>query len=167
MSITPDECACEVLEVVPLIMRAIRAQMRSCRTPDLSVPQFRALTFLHGRKGASLSDVAEHVGLTLPSMSKMIDGLVARRLVKRQAHPQDRRRVKLALTARGQTALEVAYGATRARLAERLAALPASQRITVARAMGILRPAFTTGREADVETLRRILADPRNTSAAV
>ena len=41
MRISPDDCAREVLEVVPLIMRAIRTDMRSHRTPDLSVPQFR------------------------------------------------------------------------------------------------------------------------------
>ncbi len=166
MSITPDESAREVLEVVPLIMRTIRAQMRNCRVPDLSVPQFRALTFLHGRQGASLSDVAEHVGLSLPSMSKMIDGLVARRLVSRQTHPEDRRRVTLTLTAHGQTVLQVAYEATRACLAERLAALSASERTTVARAMGSLRLVFTTSREANVETSRRIHVELRDTSAA-
>jgi len=166
MSITPDESAREVMEVVPLIMRAIRAQMRNCRVPGLSVPQFRALTFLRRRQGASLSDVAEHVGLTLPSMSKMIDGLVARRLVSRQTHPEDRRRVTLTLTARGQTVLQVAYEATRTCLAERLAALSASERATVARAMGSLRPIFTTGREANIETSSQIHANPRSTSAA-
>jgi MarR family transcriptional regulator for hemolysin len=154
MSISPDECAHEVLEVVPLVMRTIRAEMRSHRTPDLSVPQFRALAFLNRCEGASLSDVAEHIGLRLPSVSKLMDGLVERSLVKRETHPDDRRRVTLALTARGRTMLQTAHEATRACLAGRLATLPVSERAAVAQAMRILHPLFVSGREIEIETSR-------------
>jgi DNA-binding MarR family transcriptional regulator len=50
----------------------------------------------------------------------------------------------LALTARGQTALQTSREATRACLAEDLAALSDRQRDTIAQAMGILRPVFTS-----------------------
>src|SRR5512136_3296462 len=106
MAISSETCAQEVLEVVPLVMRTIRAEMRRHRTADLSVPQFRTLSFIDHNADASLSDVAEHIGLTLPSMSKIVDGLVTRKLVTRQTHPTDRRRMTLTLTTRGQTALE-------------------------------------------------------------
>ena len=151
MNVSPDECARQVMEVAPLVMRAIRAEMRSHRTPDLSVPQFRALAFLSRHEGASLSDVAEHIGLTLPSMSKMIDGLVARSLVKRETHPDDRRRVTLALTTRGRSLFQSAHAATRACLAEQLETLSASDRAIVEQAMLILRPLLASGREAESE----------------
>src|SRR5512137_2718402 len=106
MHTSPDICAQEILEVVPAVMRIIRAEMRRHRTADLSVPQFRTLAFIDRNVAASLSDVAEHIGLTLPSMSKIVDGLVMRKLVTRQTHPTDRRRMTLALTPRGQTALQ-------------------------------------------------------------
>src|SRR5512136_2172583 len=106
MTASPDACAQEILEVVPAVMRAIRAEMRRHRMADLSVPQFRTLAFVDRNVDASLSDVAEHIGLTLPSMSKIVDGLVSRKLVTRQTHPTDRRRMTLTLTTRGQTALE-------------------------------------------------------------
>jgi hypothetical protein len=61
-AITPDLCAREVMETVPLVMRFIRTEMRSRRAPSLSVPQFRVLTFLSRRPGAPLSSVAEHLG---------------------------------------------------------------------------------------------------------
>ena len=154
MSISPDECAHQMLEVVPLVMRVIRSEMRDHRTPDLSVPQFRTLAFLSHHAGASLSDVAEHIGLRLPSMSKLMDGLVARSLVKRETHPDDRRRVTLALTARGQTMLRAAHAATRTCLAERLAMLSASDRATVTQAMQVLHPLFVTDREIEIETSR-------------
>ncbi len=143
MTTSPDVCAQEILEVVPLVMRAIRAELRRHRVADLSVPQFRTLAFIDRQADASLSDVAEHIGLTLPSMSKIIDGLVTRKLVTRQTHPTDRRRMTLALTARGQTALESSRAATRACLAEDLAALSDRQCETIVQALNSLRPVFT------------------------
>jgi len=148
MCALPPECAGQILETVPLVMLAIRTEMRSHRGSDLSVPQFRVLVYLNRYKGASLSDIAEHMGLTLPSMSKMIDGLVARRLVTRRMAPGDRRRVTLAPTALGKTAMQSAYKATESRLAERLAALPESERRIIFRAMQILESIFVSGREA-------------------
>jgi DNA-binding MarR family transcriptional regulator len=143
MSTSPDTCAQEVLEVVPAVMRVIRAEMRRHRTADLSVPQFRTLAFIDRKADASLSDVAEHIGLTLPSMSKIVEGLVVRKFVTRQTHATDRRRMTLALTARGLTALQASRAATRACLAEDLATLSDRQRDTIVQAMEILRPVFT------------------------
>jgi MarR family transcriptional regulator for hemolysin len=154
MTISPDECAREVLETVPLVMRTIRAEMRSLRTPDLTVPQYRTLNFLNHNQGSSLSNVAEHIGLTLPSMSTLVDGLVTRSLVSRQTYSGDRRRVTLALTARGRATLQASCDATQAHLAERLAALPASERAIVMQAMQALRPIFTPSRESEVEKVR-------------
>ena len=143
MATTPNVCAQEVLDVVPQVMRAIRAELRRHRTADLSVPQFRTLAFIDRNANASLSDVTEHIGLTLPSISKIVDGLVTRKLVTRQTDPTDRRRMTLALTRSGQTALEVSRAATRACLAESLAALTDAERTTVVKAMEALRPVFS------------------------
>lgn len=146
---SPDTCAQEILEVVPAAMRAIRAEMRRHRTADLSIPQFRTLNFINRQADASLSEVAEHIGLTLPSMSKIVDGLVNRKFVTRQTSSADRRRMTLALTARGLTALESSRAATRACLAEDLAPLSDRQREIVAQAMEILRPVFASRGEAE------------------
>jgi DNA-binding MarR family transcriptional regulator len=139
MSVSPDECAHAVLDVVPLVMRCIRAEMRSHRAPDLSVPQFRALVYLSRQEGPPLSDVAEHLGLTAPSTSVMVDGLVSRGLVERKVHSNDRRRVTLILTPMGRAAMESAYKLTESRLAE----LQEPERATIAQAMQTLIAVFT------------------------
>jgi DNA-binding MarR family transcriptional regulator len=141
-SISLDECARQVLETVPLVMRTVRAEMRRRRAADLSVPQFRTLNFLNRQAGASLSQVAEHIGLTLPSMSLLVEGLVERKLILRDTCAADRRRITLTLTARGQSVLEAAHGATQAALAEKLAALSAQDQVIVVQAMQALRPFF-------------------------
>ena len=53
----------ELLDVVPVIMRTIRTEMRSQRSADLAVPQFRALLFINQNPGSSLLAVAHHLGL--------------------------------------------------------------------------------------------------------
>ena len=65
------------MEVVPLVMRHIRTGMRTHRMRGLSVPQFRTLIFLNRNEGACLSQVAEHVGVTLASepASKVVSAL--------------------------------------------------------------------------------------------
>jgi DNA-binding MarR family transcriptional regulator len=136
-----------LVEVVPGVMRSIRENMRSLRAPDLSVPQFRTLTFLSHRPGGTLSEVAEHVGVGLPSMSKMVDGLVERGLVSRQDAPNDRRRVVLALTANGTALLESAHRGTAALVAERLQNLSGADLAGIAAALATLQRAFSPDRE--------------------
>jgi DNA-binding MarR family transcriptional regulator len=133
-------CARTLMEVVPQVMRIIRTEMRQHRAADLSVPQFRTLGFLSRQPGASLSAVAEHIGLTLPAMSTLVDGLVERNLVARGSALDDRRRIALTLTKQGQTILETTHAATEARLADWLAKLSTGDREIVVQAMQALRP---------------------------
>jgi DNA-binding MarR family transcriptional regulator len=142
MTCSRKETARQVLEVVPLVMRTVRTEMRRHRAHHLSVPRFRALGFVQRCPGASLSDVAEHIGLTLPAMSKLIDGLVTRKLMTRRGHADDRRRVTLELTARGAALLQTARESTHVALAERLSQLGESDRAAIVRAMHILQPLF-------------------------
>jgi len=101
MNASPQSCAAELLEVVPMIMRAMRAEVRRQRLPELSMPQFRALAFIGRNPGAALSDVAAFLGLGLPSTSKLVDGLVDAKFVTREIAPGDRRRMQLDLSAAG------------------------------------------------------------------
>jgi DNA-binding MarR family transcriptional regulator len=150
MDATPLETAAELLEVVPQVMSAVRTQIRCQHSGGPSVPEFRALTFLDRHAGASLGDVADHMGLALPSMSLLVDGLVGRKLVRRESCPRDRRRVMLALTGRGRAILKTAYASTQAYLAQVLSALPPNERVTVTQAMRLLRPLFVSEREKDM-----------------
>ncbi|HVN55066.1 MAG TPA: MarR family transcriptional regulator [Anaerolineaceae bacterium] len=143
MDISSEYLAHEILDVVPIIMRTIRREMRSHRGPDLSVPQYRAMNFIRNHPGASLSGVADHVGLTLPSTSKLVDGLVGRGLVIRQESELDRRRVDLKLTQQGDSILVAAYQHTQACLARMLTGLSPGDREEVIAAMGVLRPVFS------------------------
>ncbi|MGO8948945.1 MAG: MarR family winged helix-turn-helix transcriptional regulator [Ktedonobacterales bacterium] len=140
--IGPEACAALLLDVVPPVMRTIRSYMREARAADLSVPQFRALAFLNTHPGATLSDVAEHVGLTLPASSRMIDGLVARKYAERQPSKTSRRCIELRLSADGHEMLEFTRRHTQDALASLLAPLAAPQRAAVTAALETLKLAF-------------------------
>ena len=154
MNETSQECAREVLETVPMVMQAIRREMRAQRaSASLSLPQFRTLVYLENHPGASLAQVAEHIGLTPPSMSRLIDGLVGQGLVRRRSHPRDRRRIELALTIKGDAVWQSARRAVHARLAERMDLFSAVQQRQVIGCMRMLRPVFTPGRPANSNPL--------------
>jgi len=68
------------------------------------------LALLRRQPGASLSDVAEHLGVTKPTSSVLIGRLVSRGLVERRTDPDERRRVLLTLTAQGSSLLDAARG---------------------------------------------------------
>jgi DNA-binding MarR family transcriptional regulator len=134
-----EECAAEILETVPAVMRFIRAQMRRHRGRELSVPHFRTLLFLRRNGGASLSALAQFLGLSLPAASRLVEGLVRRNFVVRRIPPGNRRLIALALSARGRRTVGAARQATESRLAEVVAPLPAGERAAIGRALQTLR----------------------------
>ena len=142
MDSSTDAVARELLDVIPVIMRTIRSEMRSHRSNELTVPLFRSLMFLEQQPGVSLQELAGHLGLTSPSVCKIVDGLEAHSMVKRQHSKTDRRKITLALTPEGQNVLEEARSNTQARLADRLSSLSAEQCETVFQAMKIIQPLF-------------------------
>jgi len=130
------------MATIPAIMQFIRTEMRSQREPSLSVPQFRVLEFLSRHPGASLSDVAEHVGVTRASASTMTDRLVQQGLVNRAEDPQERRHVMLSLTSIGSDRLTQMRDVTRRRIAALLDELPPEELAAVATGVAALARLF-------------------------
>jgi MarR family transcriptional regulator for hemolysin len=147
MDFSPDALAREVLDVVPMIMRTIRAEMRSRRSADLTIPQFRALMFLNRSPGASLLDLADHLGLTSPTVCRMVDGLVSAGLVARASSSTDRRKLTLRLTSQGLVILERARNGTQARLTQILSDLDLEERRTMLEGMQRLQSLFLTAQQ--------------------
>jgi long-chain acyl-CoA synthetase len=82
---------------------------------DLSIAQYRVLAVLGGGAAAS-SAVAERLAVSPPSVTAVVDGLVARELVTRSPDPTDRRRLTLELTPAGHELLRDADAAATERL---------------------------------------------------
>lgn len=138
-----DSCARELLEVMPLVMQDLRRIMRGQSSPDLRVPELRSLAFLRLNSGSNLTDLAEFIGVSLPSMSKLVDTLTYRGLIDRRPDIGDRRRICLDLTESGQTVLQSALEAVKAAFAVKLAQLGSDDLAAVTQGLRLLRQLFT------------------------
>ena len=82
---------------------------------DLSLPQYRVLGLLDDSPAVS-SALAERLAVRPPSVTAIVDGLVARGLVERRTVASDRRRVDHVLTPEGLRVLRLADAALELRL---------------------------------------------------
>lgn len=137
-----EQCASKVVEVIPLVMRCLRADMRARKSTELSVPQFRTLAFLDRTPGASLSELAEHLGVTRATASANTERLVQRNYVERYDNPEERRRVVLNLTEEGKQHLYQTRAQTRAYITDLLSSLTAEQVAQIDEALGLLNEIF-------------------------
>jgi long-chain acyl-CoA synthetase len=115
---------------------------------ELSVPQYRVLCLLdEGSAGSSA--LAQRLAVRPPSVTAVIDGLVARGLVARRPTDDDRRRVALALTTEGRRVLAQADKAVDHRLTAIACALPGPEGGPAALAsLVVWREAMAAHREA-------------------
>jgi DNA-binding MarR family transcriptional regulator len=112
-----------VLAVVPMVMREIRSEMRRGTPDDLTVPSFRMLLYVRQHPGCSVSAVAAHLGVTLPTASVAVDKLMALGylgLDEPAASPTKLRRRVLRLSPRGAQTVARAMRSTTQALAQRL-----------------------------------------------
>ena len=123
-------------------MQVLRQEMRRHRPIEHSVPEFRTLSYIERHKGTSLTEVAEHIGLSKPSLSKIVTRLEEGGLVGRSTSAEDKRRHTLRLTAQGQRTLDQIEQAALRSLAERLAGLAPNELGLVADALALLKAPF-------------------------
>jgi DNA-binding MarR family transcriptional regulator len=140
---SPRQTAAMVIDNIPLLMRLLRTKFREKRTGDLSIVQFRTLIFVDANQGASLSEAAAHIGLGLPSMSKLVESMVTRELLRRDLHGVDRRRICLSLTDKGKNELDGAYRHTQAYFTEKLAELTEDERMQIIDSLNLMKKVFT------------------------
>ena len=106
------------------------------------MPQFRAMVQIANDPSTSLSTVAEHLALSLPTTSRIVTGLVDKGFLKRGDCAADRRQCSLGITARGQSVLNSAWSAAQESMAEELERFTPMQRAAVADAMKSMKQIF-------------------------
>ncbi len=99
-------CAHIIIETVPRLSRMMRKDLRLHSAGLFTEPQFRVMATLFRERTQCLSDLAELQGVSLPTMSKLVQGLETRGLVAREQDSHDRRRIVLALTPVGRSEYE-------------------------------------------------------------
>ena len=101
------------------------------RRRGISVPVWRVLASLVGSTGETVTGLAEVCLLQQPTMTKLLDRMVRDNLVKRTQDTRDRRVVRVALTARGETIAAELVQAAKAHEAEVLARHPEAEAMAI------------------------------------
>jgi len=104
---------------------------------DVTRGQLRTLLLLRGGP-QRMSDIAVHLGVSLPSATSMIDRLVSKGFVERAQDPADRRVVTCRLTALGIDEVERLRSFGRVKIQEIAGTLTVAELETVVRGMEIL-----------------------------
>jgi long-chain acyl-CoA synthetase len=117
---TPDPT--EPDDQLPLgrVLARLSRLVDNCLTEvGMSASQYRLLSFLSDeRAAAAASRLADKMSVTRPTITALVDGLVAKGWVERQVADDDRRRVDHKVTDAGRQALAAADEAITLRLAE-------------------------------------------------
>ena len=143
---SPHACAAVVLDTSLQVVRMLRRELRRQRPAGLSITQVRGLGFVNAFPDASVSDLSDHIGLTMAATSRLAASLARRGLIRQRIDPADRRRTLMRLTPRGRAHLHTAFVTARGYFAGLLAEVPGRDRAAIIRAMRRLQPLVTPPR---------------------
>jgi DNA-binding MarR family transcriptional regulator len=118
----------------------------------IATTQFLALRAL-ANQDRTASDLARALGVRLPTLTQLADGLVTRGWIERHDDPDDRRRVRLGLTDSGRQVYRSARECAEARMARILDHIEPSEGKALVRGLEALRGAL---REMAAQTGGRV-----------
>jgi DNA-binding MarR family transcriptional regulator len=124
----------QIRRAIVLLWRQARRQAPS----ELTIAQLSALATVVRTGPTGVGQLAEAEALPSPAVTRLADKLEEAGLITRRPNPADRRGVLLAATAAGRKLIARREQASNTWLAERLAALPMSDRLALERAVPVL-----------------------------
>lgn len=90
--------------ILPVIMKEFaKRQMNELYKGKITLPQFFILEFLSREGPANMGSLAHAMSVTTAAMTGLVERLVREGYVKRDSEPDDRRVIKIALTAQGES----------------------------------------------------------------
>jgi DNA-binding MarR family transcriptional regulator len=146
------DTARELLQIVPLVMRTVAAQLRAAG--EMPAPAHFGLLSILSERPRMLTDLASIQGVSLPTISNSISAMVDRGWVRRTEPETDRRVVIIEVTAAGRAALDRVARAAEGHLAEMLGPLDAPSRRRLHAGLAVLRKLFSA-RPASVGPVSR------------
>ena len=120
----------------------------------LGFTQLAALYVLADGSTLTVGELAEAIGRSPSATSRLVDGLVRRRLVERHQEPEDRRQRTLRLTQRGHAVLRVVDRARADQFLSAVRPLPTAERAIVAMGVAALATHAISRRGRLIRTTR-------------
>ncbi|HTZ09427.1 MAG TPA: MarR family transcriptional regulator [Acidimicrobiales bacterium] len=140
-AVAPAPADDEVIEAVIDASRAMVAiAMRSLASSadDVTLPQYRTLVVLSCGGPRRLADLADALGVSPSTATRMCDRLVRKELVSRRRDELDRREVKLAITPAGRRIVADVVQRRRAEVGQLVGAIPVGLRRQLVNSLTLL-----------------------------
>jgi DNA-binding MarR family transcriptional regulator len=135
-----DELTRDMYALASYLMRTANVRIfNAIAELDLSFTQIKALCALDADgEERSVKALADSLGLSLPAMSRAVDGLFERGLVGRKEDPSDRRMKRVRLTDRGRAVPSALNAARLSALQELVGSLGEQEAIALEGALGLI-----------------------------
>ena len=121
--------------------RSMQDQSRFVKAIGFSMAQFFLLMHVYYKRQCGISNLSEHMEITAPAVSQLVDKLVQAGMLERTEDPNDRRAKQVTLTSKGRQLIEKSIHARFRWLDSLVQGLSAGERSTVNEALRILTSA--------------------------
>lgn len=132
---SPEDTAARLHSAAIRLLRLVR---REDDASGLSAPRLSALSVIVFAGPISLAALAAEEQVRAPTMTRIVDALVAAGLVTRETDPADRRMVRIAATEAGRALLDEGRRRRVTAIGRRLAALAESERRALERGVELI-----------------------------
>ncbi len=120
----------------------MRAQIPTSSDEQLSVPQFRILLKL-AKESSTHKALAEWMGVAAPTLTRMVDTLVERKLVERVVDSNDRRQIYLSATLLGKSHYDRYRLKVQERLTAKIELLTSAQKSILSEGLRVMNLLYT------------------------
>ncbi len=134
------------------VLVAVAARSLADVAEEVTLTQYRTLVVLASRGPQSLAGLAEAVGVTPATATRMCDRLVRKDLIRRRTERDDRRQLRVALTVKGRSLVDAVTGRRRQEIARIMSDIPVEQQAVLVQALGRLASAAGEVPEQDWTT---------------
>ena len=110
---------------------------------DLAPQQMHVLKSIRVR-AKTMSELAQCMRISPPTLSAMVSPLVKKGLVQRKRSQEDRRKILISLTPKGNTLLQKAYNAVLKEIAAQLQHSSVAERKAILRGLTLLQKSFSS-----------------------
>ena len=149
----PDrESVVDAVLTASRVLVAIAARSLAEVGDEVTLTQYRSLVVLASRGPQSVAALAEELGVTPSTVSRLCDRLVRKSLVRRREDRRDRRAVRLALTPAGRELVDAVTERRRTEIAGLLDAVPDVDQRSMVQALRALAQAAGEVPEQDWTT---------------
>lgn len=126
------------------LFRSVTDYFAFLRSTDVSMQQAYVLTYIYHNSPSNISEICEHMTVSAPAASQMVDRLEKQNLVERVADPEDRRVRNVVLSGQGEDFVRQSISARKNWVHEIPSELSDEQLAQITVALQILCAAYQT-----------------------